>query len=373
MGSTYIIEEVGYVGDVYYAGSIFDDVTEIKFYYVYDGVQGHRRAYHSLSVAAEDAITSNTYSDSPPRNRLEFFGHDGYDGDIPVITLKSVIVDRGGMTEEEEERSLEAPTSSPTLSLDHTGIENIVMSGMTPAREAQIASAMATAERSTRDEEAHSALYLSSMSTTVSFGAVTGLIAGSSFALTWNDLEYPDLWSQSVLQQFNAIQDGDAPGAISLIKENIYIPNSGEGGSSSGEKEYNIYYDYNTGKQQRAPTFTMHDFDKAFSEEETRAWDVSYGKQEEAALKAKYKRYQGNSYKEGMSLALDSVVLAAISQIRIKSKYNFKKVDTNRRFRKKNLSLFSESGRPTEMGGVTTTATSALPMTSPRGVYTNVQ
>ena len=66
-----------------------------------------------------------------------------------------------------------------------------------------------------------------------------------------------------------------------------------------------------------------------------------------------------------MDLAIDAIVNAARSQMKTKSKYNFKKVDTNKRFKRKNLSLFSEEGRMAETIGVTTaTATSTRPMGS---------
>ena len=224
--------------------------------------------------------------------------------------------------------------------------------------ETAVAESAAAAERAAAAAEPHSALYISSMSQTIRLNRKTGLISQNSFRLKWNDMRYPENWTDDVKNEYNAIQNGEESGTIAIIKENIYL-------GSDGHKSYNLYYDLNTGPAQKAPTLERElDGFTSFSDSSSAIFNVSYGRVEKSALEAKYKRFEG-TYSRGMDLAIDAIVNAARSQMKTKSKYNFKKVDTNKRFKRKNLSLFSEEGRMAETIGVTTaTATSTRPMGS---------
>tara|TARA_R110000765_G_scaffold400672_1_gene495775 strand:- start:3367 stop:4494 length:1128 start_codon:yes stop_codon:yes gene_type:complete len=265
------------------------------------------------------------------------------------------VVDRGGLSGEGPPTT---DTDTPLGLAAGLAMDVEMEPGLTVAMETAVAESAAAAERAAAAAEPHSALYISSMSQTIRLNRKTGLISQNSFRLKWNDMRYPENWTDDVKNEYNAIQNGEESGTIAIIKENIYL-------GSDGHKSYNLYYDLNTGPAQKAPTLERElDGFTSFSDSSSAIFNVSYGRVEKSALEAKYKRFEG-TYSRGMDLAIDAIVNAARSQMKTKSKYNFKKVDTNKRFKRKNLSLFSEEGRMAETIGVTTaTATSTRPMGS---------
>ena len=276
------------------------------------------------------------------------------------------VVDRGGLSDEGPPTT--RTTGSELAVAAGLTVDVEMVPGLTVAMETAVAESAARTERAAAAAEPHSALYISSMSQTIRLNRKTGLIAQDSFRLKWNDMRYPENWSQEVTQKYNEIQSGADPGKIAVIKNNIYIPHSESG---AGYNSYNLFYDLNTGMKQMAPHVERQQkLDggvDSFSETETATCDVYYGRVEGDALEDKYKRFSGD-YSTAMDSTIDGIVNDAISQMRTKSKYNFKRVDTNKKFRRKNLSLFSEEGRMTEAIEVTTaTAISTAPMSTARG------
>jgi len=262
----------------------------------------------------------------------------------------------------EGEEEATTPTDTPFGRAAGLTVDVEMVPGLTVAMETAVAEAAAEAERAANAAEPGSALYISSMSRAIRLNRKTGLIAQDSFRLKWNDMRYPEAWSTEVTNEYNTIQNGEKPGTIALIRDNIYMP------SGDVPKIWNLYYDLNTGAAQKSPRVLnpYTDVDGLLFSAPG-FFLITYGTVEKDALETKYKRFEG-TYDRGMELAIDDLVNRAISQLRTKSKYNFKKVDTNKRFRKKNLSLFSEQRRPTETMGISaTTTTSTAPMGPSRG------
>ena len=262
----------------------------------------------------------------------------------------------------EGEEEATTPTDTPFGRAAGLTVDVEMVPGLTVAMETAVAEAAARAERAANAAEPGSALYISSMSRAIRLNRKTGLIAQDSFRLKWNDMRYPEAWSTEVTNEYNTIQNGEKPGTIALIRDNIYMP------SGDVPKIWNLYYDLNTGAAQKSPRVLnpYTDVDGLLFSAPG-FFLITYGTVEKDALETKYKRFEG-TYDRGMELAIDDLVNRAISQLRTKSKYNFKKVDTNKRFRKKNLSLFSEQRRPTETMGISaTTTTSTAPMGPSRG------
>jgi len=215
------------------------------------------------------------------------------------------------------------------------------------------------AQRAEQLKTPHSTLYIASVSKGVQRDD-TGLVKADSFKLNWNNLETKAEWKTGVRTKFSEIQDGEVPGTIALMKEEIYIPELGEPsiegllGEVIGKKKYNQYYDLNTGKNQNSPTLrgALSEID---TDEHKFGSNVTYGKVERKALKDKYKRFEGD-YSTGMDLAIDRVVRQAAKDSKVKSRYNFKRVDTNERFKKKELSFFAGEGQVKETVEISTTA-----------------
>jgi hypothetical protein len=206
----------------------------------------------------------------------------------------------------------------------------------------------------------HSTLYIASVSEGVRRDDA-GLIKTDSFKLNWNNLETKAEWKTGVRTKFSEIQDGEVPGTIALMREQIYIPDlenppaeedtTHPGGAISAE-QYNQYYDLNTGKSQKSPTLRTAYVNQS---EHKIGFNVTYGRPERSALKGKYKRFEGD-YSTGMDLAIDRVVRQAVKDSKVKSRYNFKRVDTNERFKKKELSFFAGEGQVKETVEISTTA-----------------
>ena len=100
-------------------------------------------------------------------------------------------------------------------------------------------------------------------------------------------------------------------------------------------------------------------------------FDVFYGEVEENAIKDKYNDYNGN-LSQYISDLLDKLVTKAVTGLnQSKSKYTFKRIDTNRKFKKINASAFAKDKRAEEPESVEASATRVEPMPSPpdSGVY----
>jgi len=100
-------------------------------------------------------------------------------------------------------------------------------------------------------------------------------------------------------------------------------------------------------------------------------FDVFYGEVEENAIKDKYNDYNGN-LSQYISDLLDKLVTKAVTGLnQSKSKYTFKRIDTNRKFKKINASAFAKDKRAEEPESVEASATRVEPMLSPpdSGVY----
>lgn len=199
-----------------------------------------------------------------------------------------------------------------------------------------------------------------SMADTVSINGTTGLIQKGSFRLKWNNLDDTSDWDTGTKNQYSKLENNELSGTIALVKDIITV-----GGSES----YNFYSTLNTGESQRDPTLSLgiHPDGGSGMTVEILAgggWtDITYGSVEEEAIKEKYKRYTGGDYSAGLGEAINDLVQQVIdSSIKIQAKYNFKKVNTNRAFRKKNVTIF-----PDEMGAEiedTQTATSTMTTTT---------
>jgi len=206
-------------------------------------------------------------------------------------------------------------------------------------------------------------LYVASMSKAIVLEGATGLIGADSFRLKWNNLEAIPDWDPSTHRKWLAIQKGDAPGgSIGIIKENLYLPVEDSPDIwNPVVKYFNTFSSLNTGKQQEDPTLSR-------IAAETPTFEVSYNPRpgamgETKGLKDKYQRFEGATYHQGVDLAINTIVEAALKGTKLQSKYNFKKADTNKKFNTNKLSLFSEAGRMPESVEVsTTTATTTRPM-----------
>ena len=304
------------------------------------------------------SLLNITISKNKDDNYLNFrYYTQSGSGDDACWKVETLTIDK---LEGEEEAT--TPTDTPFGRAAGLTVDVEMVPGLTVAMETAVAEAAAVAERAANAAEPGSALYISSMSRAIRLNRKTGLIAQDSFRLKWNDMRYPEAWSTEVTNEYNTIQNGEKPGTIALIRDNIYMP------SGDVPKIWNLYYDLNTGAAQKSPRLLnpYTDVDGLLFSAPG-FFLITYGTVEKDALETKYKRFEG-TYDRGMELAIDDLVNRAISQLRTKSKYNFKKVDTNKRFRKKNLSLFSEQRRPTETMGISaTTTTSTAPMGPSRG------
>ena len=350
--------------------------------YSLNGVTGNKAFYTQFEVDS----TTTTMDAEKAATTLTVTGFGGtkneagyYESRIKYVSVDdekafwtSQIVDRGGMSGEGPPTEEVTTMSSLVGAYDLGALDLTAEPGLTPAQEQQADEAHASAERAAAQaaatSEPHSALYLSSMSKTMRIVSKTGLIAQDSFRLKWNDMRYPAFWSQEVTQKYNEIQSGADPGKIAIIKNNIYIPRSESG---TGYGSYNLFYDLNTGMKQMAPHVERRRNSDggvdSFTETETATCDVYYGRVEGDALEDKYKRFSGD-YGEAMDSAIDGMVNDAISQMRTKSKYNFRRVDTNKSFKRRNLSLFFGESQSTEALKVTTaTAISTMPSAPPMG------
>jgi hypothetical protein len=205
--------------------------------------------------------------------------------------------------------------------------------------------------------EPHSMMFIASMSDSIQLDTETGLIKQDTFRLKWNNLETVPEWAHGVRNQYIAIKKGEVTGSVAIIKNNIYLP------PADNYKSFNIYGDLNTGQFQKPPTLTR------LPGREVPTFRISYGDRgdragESAALKRKYQRFEGNSTR-AMVVAIDGIVDAAIKGIRAPSKYTFKKIDSNTRFKRENLSLLGGSSTVPENIEVSTTSVARIsPMTT---------
>ena len=295
-----------------------------------------------IATTAEQSVKSSPSADGTDNNHLRFWELAGNDDDgwyvkeDDVDKLEPYWAMRGGMPTEE-------PVEEEVFVTGLAGDQQIAMP--VPGLSATAEYAM---ERVTLPTTPHTTLSFSSMSDTTGFSEESGLIRQGSFALKWNDFSTPKLWSTGVKLQYVALQGGNIPGSIAVIRENIYLPPGYHDDPHSNAKTFNMYYDLNTGAHQKGPTYARR------RRLEKPTFRVLYGDVEHEA--PKYKRFEG-TYSQGMDFAIDSIVQTAIKTMRTKSRHNFKKIDTNQRFRKRNLSLFSKETQATETVEVSTMTT----------------
>jgi hypothetical protein len=156
-----------------------------------------------------------------------------------------------------------------------------------------------------------------------------GLIKYDTLDLLLNDLQAQTEWASDVNNSWSSIQNNAKPGNIVIQRE---IINDGGGNNA------NYYYAVNTGEYQQDPTF-----DTSEAASDGRVW-ATYSSLERGVIKAKYKRYDNDTYDAGLNSAISTLVANIMKNlVKTKARYDFNKIGTNTEFVDKNLTAFVEA------------------------------
>jgi|3_EtaG_2_1085321.scaffolds.fasta_scaffold33136_2 hypothetical protein len=159
----------------------------------------------------------------------------------------------------------------------------------------------------------------------------------TSLDLHWNELGADPMitWDENVRASYEAIEAGDISGVVVIGKQVL------ESATETWEKKI---YSINTGANQVDPSLTLDTTNTIIPGVTTPTFVVDYGTQgvEKSALEAKYKKYDSDDYETAVEAQGIAPLVAGVAAniIKTKSKYNFKKVDTNREFLTRNLTAF---------------------------------
>jgi len=195
--------------------------------------------------------------------------------------------------------------------------------------------------------------YVSTLDDSVNIGADTDLITEGNFDVHWANLDSRDNWDEGSKNQYNNIEDGEVSGFMFIQKEHIKVDGT----------TYKNYSPVNTGPSQGDPVVTHSGRDESL--DEGVVFDVQYSTVEENAIKDKYNHYDGE-FKDHMHQQVSNLVRKAVGGLnQAKSRYTFKKIDTNRKFKEINVSAFAKDEAATESVEVTTEATTAMTPSTP--------
>ena len=173
-----------------------------------------------------------------------------------------------------------------------------------------------------------SAMYFASLGDETEINTDSGLIRNGTFNLKWNNFEGTAEWNSGTKGRYNSIEDGEVPGTITVIKENVY--------DNITTAAYNTFYDLNTGQSQTSPTITQYDWPTGEIE-----FSVEYGSVEATAIQDKYKRYDG-SWNDAVDGMIDGMVQAAIDgSYQSKAVLNFKKTKV-KDFKEETITAFPD-------------------------------
>jgi len=172
-----------------------------------------------------------------------------------------------------------------------------------------------------------STMYFASLGDATEFNTESGLILNGTFNLKWNNFEGTAEWNDGTKGRYNSIEDGEVPGTITVIKENVY--------DNTTTAAYNTFYDLNTGQSQTSPTITL------IGGSGQKEFSVEYGSVEATAIQDKYKRYDG-SWNDAVDGMIDGMVQAAIDgSYQSKAVLNFKKTKV-KDFKEETITAFPD-------------------------------
>ena len=156
-----------------------------------------------------------------------------------------------------------------------------------------------------------------------------GLFKNATPDLLFNDLEGQNEWASNVNNSWSSIQNNAKPGNIVIQREII---------NDGGNNAANYFYPVNTGDNQQDPTFDISD-----AASDGRVW-ATYSSLERGVIKAKYKRYNNDTYDAGLNSAISTLVANIMKNlVKTKARYDFNKIGTNTEFVDKNLTAFVEA------------------------------
>ena len=324
----------------YGVGGVLDGdkltLTKFKFYYVgKDGTQKEAEGYYGEEVLSGMPHENNTDLKSEPWYWAEesVYVEDlsGTDPDLEgVVAIYWLEMDSGKFR-----YSGSAAALKGGMAEDYTGEEEGT-DGST-----------GTTSTSTSD------LYVSTLDDSVDVGADTDLITEGNFDVHWANLDSRDNWDEGSKNQYNNIEDGEVSGFMFIQKEHIKVDGT----------TYKNYSSVNTGPSQGDPVVTHSGRDESL--DEGVVFDVQYSTVEENAIKDKYNHYDGE-FKDYLHQQVSNLVRKAVGGLnQAKSRYTFKKIDTNRKFKEINVSAFAKDEAATESVEVTTEATTAMTPSTP--------
>ena len=335
-GDTITYEETGErEGPAYFdtgAGSCCEcTLTKFKFYYVgKDGDQKSAEGYYGEEVPSGFAHENKGNIETEPWYWAEesVYVEDlsGTDPDLEgVVAIYWLEMDSGKFRYSGSAFALKGGMAE-----DYTGEEEGT-DGST-----------GTTSTSTSD------LYVSTLDDSVDVGADTDLITEGNFDVHWANLDSRDNWDEGSKNQYNNIEDGEVSGFMFIQKEHIKVDDT----------TYKNYSPVNTGPSQGNPAVTTT---MGYSN----TFNVQYSTVEENAIKDKYNHYDGE-FKDHMHQQVSNLVRKAVGGLnQAKSRYTFKKIDTNRKFKEINVSAFAKDEAATESVEVTTEATTAMTPSTP--------
>jgi hypothetical protein len=341
MGDTVIFEETGERESAYmwgeYADEYYVTLTKFKFYFVSGGgssedeIKGDqlvREGYYGEKVPTGFPHEHNAYVKTEPWYWAEEAVYVDSDMDPDregQVRLLYIRMDSGKFRYEGANYALKGGMAE-----DYTGEEEGT-DGST-----------GTTSTSTSD------FYVSTLDDSVDIGADTDLITEGNFDVHWANLDSRDNWDEGSKNQYNNIEDGEVSGFMFIQKEHIKVDDT----------TYKNYSPVNTGPSQGNPAVTTT---MGYSN----TFNVQYSTVEENAIKDKYNHYDGE-FKDHMHQQISNLVRKAVGGLnQAKSRYTFKKIDTNRKFKEINVSAFAKDEVAIESMPVATETTTAMTPTAP--------